>query len=163
MKILFLVAALTVGGCTSPSTIKTELVRTYPSGVVEKVKTSLKGPEYAISGSSLNVTTNGVYGALSASQDAKGIEGVKGEAAGSKLLYGALALILTLSAVALFLPEKIVKNKDALLGAAISIAGYAIVRYTNASASVMKWVIPTAAVGYGIYLVIRWRKSKGTT
>ena len=174
MKYLLLAAALLVGGCSGPSTIKTEVVRTYPSGVVEKVKTSLKGPEYALEGSSLDVTTNGVYGSLSAAQDVKGIEEARGESAkeleeakgdniSKKIVYGGLALILLLSIVALFLPDTIVSKKDALTGFACALAGFVIVRYVEASAPVMKWVIPLAALGGGIYLFVMWRRGRIAT
>jgi hypothetical protein len=143
-----------------PADIRTEKTTVHSDGTRVEERTTVRTPKYAKEGTYLNTSTNGTDVFLGASQPAKDIEGAIGDAASKKLVYGGLALIMILGAVALALPNTMVSNKDALIIMGCGVIGFAIFRYVEASAKYMGILIPLFALAGGAYLFWRWKKTK---
>ena len=79
------------------------------------------------------------------------------------MIYYGLVALLGLSLAVLFLPEWIVSNKDALIGFGVTGAMFVVVKYVDASAGIMGWVIPVCVVGAVGYLGYRYFAGKTPT
>jgi hypothetical protein len=123
-------------------------------------KIVLRTPKYPLGDSYITLDGSAVTANVSASQDAKGIIGQEGKNKSLIFLYGICGIIVILGVVAFAMPNNIVSNKDGLIICGIGGVSFAVVRWVEAAAPVMMWVLPIAAVCGAIYFVILWMKKK---
>jgi hypothetical protein len=147
-----LIILLLLAGCAQTGMIRSKIVTTYPDGAVTTTETVLRAPQNPRGSSSLISTTNGVTASLSASQSLADLEGVIQDGKNKRLLYAGCAALLLLGGIALALPNMLVSNKDAMLIMACGGAGFAVLRYVEASENYMGYVVPVAIVAGCVYI-----------
>lgn len=151
----WLVLVLLLAGCASPHLTVDE----YENGTRTR-RIALRSVEYPLDASYITLENGTLTAKLGASQDAKGIIGSTSQGKSLRLMYGVCGLIVLLGVVAFALPNQIVSNKDALIICGIGGAGFAVVRWVDASASVMMWILPVLVVGVALYLGWTWIKAR---
>jgi hypothetical protein len=159
MRIILLICILATMGCfISPSITYEQYEDGYKTS-----KIVLRTPKYPLGDSYIALDGQAVTANVSASQDAKIIIGAEGKAKSLLFLYGICGIIVILGVVAFAMPNQIVSNKDALIICGIGGVSFAVVRWVEAAAPVMMWVVPIAAVCAGLYFVVIWlRKDKAS-
>ncbi|MHC5062162.1 MAG: hypothetical protein ACYTFK_13950, partial [Planctomycetota bacterium] len=157
MSKLLLIAFIFMVGCTSTGLMTMTVEKLYPNGVVERTEIALKPPTAPLGDSYITSDTNGLRMALSGSQSEAGIQRVKGDSRNKGIMYGGCALLLVLGMVAFALPNGIVSNKDGLIISGVGLAGFAALRWIEASSPVMMWVLPIALIGGGVWLLLQWK------
>lgn len=107
--------------------------------------------------SELALGTNGAFRAtMSGAQPIAEIKDAEGRAAGKTILYACIGILAIISGVALFLPDRLVTNSDALLGIACAGGLYAIVTWADASSKIMSIAGPVVVIAFLGYIF--WRK-----
>lgn len=155
MRILLLICILATMGCVAPSITYEQYEDGYRTS-----KVVVRTPKYPLGDSYIALDGQALTANVSASQDAKGIIGATGKAKSLLFLYGICGLIVILGVVAFAMPNGIVSNKDALIICGIGGISFAVVRWVEAAAPVMMWVVPLIAVGAGLYFVVIWLRKK---
>ncbi len=155
---LWALLLISLVGCSHPD-IWSKSITTYADGTSRVVKTLIRAPEYAADDSRVSVSTNGVVAWVSASQSATAVEAAKADGMSKKIVYGGLALLMILGAIALALPNSVVSNKDALIIIGCGIIGFAVFRFVESAAPAMGIVIPILVLAGGGYLFWQWHLS----
>jgi hypothetical protein len=155
--IVALFAAFALLGCIHQPPNTTVEARKYEDGSLQsETVVRVFQIEETSDVSGITIHTNGLIETrLSGAQDFSEIRKAEGIAAGKKIAYGCIGLLVLMSGAALFLPDRIVTNSDALLGFAGSGGMYAAMTWANASAGIMGIVSPVVVIGLIGYAV--WR------
>jgi len=147
--------AALLAGCWSGGDVPVAQYRNGP------VRVSVRAPQYARDATALCISTNGeVSVVIGSSQPAAEIGRAEGAKIRMRVVNIGLVLLFGLSLLVLFLPEWIVSNKDALIGMAGTAALFVVVRYAEASAPAMAWIVPVLALAAAAYLAWSWRAGR---
>jgi hypothetical protein len=149
------VIALCLAGCMSPDIVYEK----YENGS-RTARIAVRTADYPAGDSYIVLEGERIVANVSASQDAKGIIGAKGSSKGMVLAYIACGIIAILGICAFAMPNNIISNRDGLIITGVGLAGFAGLRWVEASVPVMMWLLPVVAVCGGLYLVVVWLSKK---
>ena len=161
--LLLIATIFSIYGCSCRSGIDSRVVTKYADGTVRTEETAVRQPNDAEGGGYIVSTTNGFSVGVAGAQDKAKLAGVVGDTNNKRVLYYAAGLLWVLSLIAWFLPDAIIRPKEAAAGFLVSGAATACVVWVDASADIMKYVIPVTAVSGVVYMVWKFviKKEKG--
>lgn len=166
-KLLMLSVVIILAGCAGIA--KTETKQTITEGdkvTVTETRSYARQPRNPLEGASVTISNTYSNAKTSGAQDKATIDREKWIGLGRIALYALCTLVTLLGGLIMFYGEKLGMtraecNRDGMIIMGCGIGSIALFQFVEASAPIMKWVIPVVFVGVIVYFgFTMWKKKK---